>query len=72
MSNDDEVGRWAEGREPPPEIVAFREWAEILFPSCSDYIRKGNWDDSLMAIAFISGMRWVTGGGAKSVKETEQ
>lgn len=65
MSNDDEAIAQEAPDLPPtlhamriaPEIVAFREWAETTFSSCSDAIRKGGWDDSNLAIGFVAGMR---------------
>ena len=43
---------------PPPEVLAFREWAERTYRDSANAIRSGDWDNCGAAIAFKAGAKW--------------
>ena len=43
---------------PPPEVLAFREWAERTYSDSANAIRGGDWDNCGAAIAFKAGAKW--------------
>lgn len=47
-------------KPPPPEVLAFREWAERAYSGSANAIRNGDWDNCGAAIAFEAGAKWAT------------
>lgn len=47
-------------KPPPPEVLAFREWAERTYSDSANAIRGGDWDNCGAAIAFEAGVKWAT------------
>ena len=47
-------------KPPPPEVLAFREWAERTYRDSANAIRGGDWDNCGAAIAFKAGAKWAT------------
>ena len=45
-------------KPPPPEVLAFREWAERTYGDSANAIRGGDWDQCGAAIAFKAGAKW--------------
>ena len=45
-------------KPPPPEVLAFREWALRRYVGQSYPIAKGEWDQCDAAVAFAAGVKW--------------
>ena len=54
---------------PPPEVLAFREWAERTYRDSANAIRGGDWDNCGAAIAFKAGAKWAADRSNQRVNE---